>query len=480
MSDFYVFSALFLTALLICCVLSKSTDKKADTLQLQQNTKDWKWVNSIIDKADLIDEQDMKGPPKMGFRSLRDFGETFVNDVTRPEEGFSYLDMDTDDYLVNPTYKTNTPQSSTKIQIDDDEDGDPEMEIDFSLEPTADHTKTEIIINPLRNSNFGDIMIREGGRGKRSRASKPSRQPITDSSSFGQALVNESSRRTRQLKDIGLDIPSKCQLNEHYDDPECMSIRLADSDSTSHEDPYIHGQTLPSQNIKKKDRKHATNLYHNSRTRLAADTLAKYHTSPIEGRAHHSNIASRHIEDTSNASKRLTSKSYMTPESNSAKYPDIFVPSVPQGAKRAAQSIVNTKGPYTYQVFVVSHNLIYTPITVMPYDEWNNPMLYEPLVFNFRNSFIKSNGVQELHFSLDRYVDIKFLELNTMLTQKGWNGKVWVRIYSNENLISVLDYNSALDPQFGWQRFVCTSGQAAYSQTEAESNCVGGRVRRVN
>jgi len=399
MNNIYAFAALLLSALLISCLLSKN--KKADTLQLQQITKE-KGPDYFVDKAYLIDEQDIEGPPKFGFRSLRDFGETFVADVTRPEEEFGVLDMDPDQYLVNPVYRTHTPRgTSVKIEVDDDEDGEPELEIDLNQEPAGQFTKTEILVNPHRKHNFGDIIIREGSRGRRSRATKthPSKQPIVDATAFGQALVNESSRRTQRLEDIGLGIPPKCQLRTHDEDPDCIGLRLADSDSRPPEDPYIHHQTLPEEppsasSPQDRKRKDASRLSYHNRTRLAADTLNKYQTSPLDGRAHHSQIAGRHIEDTSNAAKRLTAKAYMTPESNSAKFPEIFVPSVPQGAKRAAQALVHTKGPYTYQVFLVSQNLIYTPITVMPYDEWNNPILYEPLVFNYRNSFISSNGVQ--------------------------------------------------------------------------------------
>jgi len=461
----------------ICFALGRSNPDKARTLQLQQLSKDWKWPNSIIDKADLMDEQDVKDP-RFGFRSLREFGHDFVDDVVRPEEEIGNLDMDPDQYLINPIYHTEYPGTSsakaTKIQIDENDDGEVELEIDLSQEPAGEFTKTEVLVNPLISHQVGDIIVGEG-RGRRSRAmNTPPPKGAQSVEAFGEALVRESSRGGRDAKDIGLDVPPKCQQRGYENDPDCMAWRLADSDSTMINDAYIHGQTLPRAGAAPD----ATMMSRSQIDKLAADTLHRYPQNPTELRGHHSQLASRHVQDTSNATKRLSAASYMTPEQNGSSQSELPTPTIPQGVKRSAQNKQHQRGAYTYQVFCTSQNLVYTPVTVMPYDEYNQPMLVEPLVFNFQNSFITSNGVQELSFSTERYVDIKFLEINTLLTQKGWNGKIWVRIFAEGNLISTLDYNSAVDPRFGWQRFVCTSGQAAYTRENAESTCIGGRVRR--
>jgi hypothetical protein len=105
-------------------------------------------------------------------------------------------------------------------------------------------------------------------------------------------------------------------------------------------------------------------------------------------------------------------------------------------------------------------------------------MLAQPLVFNEKNNFITSNGVQSLTFNKKQYVDIKFIEINTLIQQEGWVGKVWIRIYKDKSLIGVLEYNSAVDPKYGYASYICSSGQAAYSVQEAASSCLGGRVKR--
>lgn len=482
MEELYAFLILVISAALICCVLShaektSASAKKASTLQLQQNTKDWYWTNSIIDKADLIDEQDMEGNPRFGFRSLRNFGTDFVHDVTRPEEEFGYQDLDEDEYLTNHVYKTHPRASTPKARYAASEDNETEVRIplDFNEETCSQFTHDEVLVNPSVKRDVGEIFVSEG-RNRKSRT-KRGGQDRPGFEAFSGALVDESSRgRGRPGLDIGLGVPPngrgvppngrgvpvppRCELPEHYEDPDCMAARLADTPlaTSGHPDPY--------------------KLASNNRNQLAADTLSKYQTSPLEARSHHNSIASRHVQDVHNATKRLSAKSYMTPEANSS--PVVVSHSVTSSARRSVQNQLHSRAPFTYQVFLTSQSLISTPITVMPYDERNRPMLLEPLVFNFQNSFITSDGVQEISFSTQRYVDIKFIELNTLLSQEGWVGKVWVRIFSEGNLISVMDYNSAVDPKFGWQRFVCTSGQAAYTREEAESNCVGGRVKRFN
>lgn len=425
---------LILAVCVICFILGKS-NKNASTLQLQQISKDWDDPNSIIDKADIIDEQD-DYDPRYQFRSLREFGSDFVNDVTRPEEAFGNLDIDPDVYLTSPDIPS---AQSTRIQVDEDDDGDYELEIDLSQEPSGEFSKTEVLVNPLINRQVGDIIIGEG-RKRKSRAS--SKAPATPN----------------------LDMQLRCQQREYENDPECMSMWLANSDSSA----------LP----RAGSVRDATMMSRSNIDKLAGDTLQRRPQNPVELRGHHNQLASRHVQDVSNYAKRLSSTGYMTPEHNGASSSEIFIPTIPKGVRRSAQMKQNSRGAYVYQVFCVSQNLIYTPLTVMPFDEYNNPILVEPLVFNFQNSFITSGGVQELSFSTDKYKDIKFIEINTLLTQQGWNGKIWIRIFADGNLLSAMSYNSAVDQQFGWKRFICTSGQTAHNREDAKSGCVGGRIRR--
>lgn len=423
---------LIMAVCVICFILGKS-NKNATTLQLQQISKDWDRPNSIIDKADLIDEQD-DYDPRHQFRSLREFGSDFVNDVTRPEEAFGNLDINPDVYLSSPDIPSS---QSTRIQVDEDDDGDYELEIDLSQEPSGEFTKTEVLVNPLINRQVGDIIIGEGRKRK---------------------------SRTAGGRGVQPDMQLRCQQREYENDPECMSMWLDNSNSSAL--PRSGGAI------------DATMMSRSNIDKLAGDTLQRHPQNPVELRGHHNQLASRHVQDVSNHSKRLSSTGYMTPEHNGNASSEIFTPAIPEGVRRSAQMKQNSRGAYVYQVFCVSQNLIYTPLTIMPFDEYNNPILVEPLVFNFHNSFVSSGGVQELSFSTDKYKDIKFIEINTLLTQQGWNGKIWIRVFAEGNLLSTMSYNSALDPQFGWKRFICTSGQAAYNRKDAESTCVGGRIRR--